>query len=163
MIPWLSLSDVASWFGQLHRSAVCVAYRWVRLMTSSEARRALGGRAGRPGPTVRSRGPWVATSCRIWIHIIGNGQSPPPHPDQVADHALDGGVAAKWFLYCARMRARPVGPAESSVFHNFARRGPTKEAHRRALDWPDGLLRGVAGRGHARFLRVTPPRVACCP
>jgi hypothetical protein len=25
------------------------------------------------------------------------------------------------------MRARPAGPAESSVFHNFARSGPTKE------------------------------------
>ena len=56
------------------------------------------------------------------------------------------------------MRARPAGPAQSSVFHNFARRGPTKEAHRRALDRPDGLLRSVAGQGHARFLRVTLPR-----
>ena len=45
------------------------------------------------------------------------------------------------------MRARPVGPAESSVFHNFARGGPTKEAHPRALNQPDGLLRSVAGQG----------------
>jgi transposase-like protein len=37
------------------------------------------------------------------------------------------------FLECARMRARPVGPAQSSALHNFARSGPTKEAHRRAL------------------------------
>ena len=58
------------------------------------------------------------------------------------------------------MRARPVGPAQSSVFHNFARRGPTKEAHRRALDRPDGLLRSVAGQGHGRFLPVTLPRGA---
>src|SRR5215207_3056487 len=81
------------------------------------------------------------------------------------------------------MRARPAGPAESSVFHNFARRGPTKEAHRRALNRPDGLLnfarrgptkeahrralnrpdgllRSKAGRGHGRFLPVTPPRGA---
>src|SRR5215218_5549389 len=70
----------------------------------------------------------------------------------------NSGEAATWFSECARMRARPVGPAESAVFHNFARRGPTKEAHRRALDRPDGLLRSVAGRGHGRFLPVTPPR-----
>ena len=56
------------------------------------------------------------------------------------------------------MRARPAGPAESSVFHYFARRGPTKEAHRRALNRPDGLLRSVAGQGHGRFLPVTLPR-----
>ena len=56
------------------------------------------------------------------------------------------------------MRARPTGPAQSSVSHNFARRGPTKEAHRRALNRPDGLLRSEAGRGHGRFLLVTPPR-----
>ena len=55
-------------------------------------------------------------------------------------------------------RARPAGPAESSVFHNSARRGPTKEAHRRALNQPDGLLRSEAGRGHAPKPRVTPPR-----
>jgi hypothetical protein len=72
----------------------------------------------------------------------------------------NSGEAATWFSECARMRARPVGPAESSVFHNFARRGPTKEAHRRALDRPDGLLRSVAGQGHGRFLPVTLPRGA---
>jgi hypothetical protein len=55
------------------------------------------------------------------------------------------------------MRARPAGPAQSFVFHNSARRGPTKEAHRRALNRPDGLLRSEAGRGHGRFAR-TPPR-----
>jgi hypothetical protein len=58
------------------------------------------------------------------------------------------------------MRARPAGPAQSSVFHNSARRGPTKEAHRRALNRPDGLLRSVAGQGHGRFLPVTLPRGA---
>jgi hypothetical protein len=31
------------------------------------------------------------------------------------------------------MRARPAGPAEPSALHYFARSGPTKEAHRRAL------------------------------
>ena len=54
------------------------------------------------------------------------------------------------------MRARPAGPAQSSVFHNFARRGPTKEAHRRAMNRSGGLLRSVAGQGkraEARFLR----------
>src|SRR5918993_112188 len=56
------------------------------------------------------------------------------------------------------MRARPVGPAQSSVFHFFARRGPRKEAHRRALNQPDGLLRSVAGQGDGRFLPVTLPR-----
>jgi hypothetical protein len=50
------------------------------------------------------------------------------------------------FLRCARMRTRPVGPAQSSVFHNFARSGPTKEAHRRALNRSGGLLRSVAGQ-----------------
>ena len=60
----------------------------------------------------------------------------------------------------ARMRARPAGPAQSSVFHNSARRGPTKEAHRRALNRPDGLLRSEAGQGHGRFLPVTLPRGA---
>jgi hypothetical protein len=38
-----------------------------------------------------------------------------------------------WFLACARMRARPVGPAQSSALHYFARSGPTKEAHRQAF------------------------------
>jgi hypothetical protein len=36
------------------------------------------------------------------------------------------GMAAKpqvGFLECAQMLARPAGPAKSSVFHNFARRG----------------------------------------
>jgi hypothetical protein len=42
------------------------------------------------------------------------------------------------------MRARPVGPAQSSALHDVARSGPTKEAHRRALNQPDGLLRSVA-------------------
>jgi len=69
-----------------------------------------------------------------------------------------GGVAATWFSGM-RANARPARRAgRSSVFHYFARRGPTKEAHRRALNQPDGLLRSVAGRGHARCLRVTPPR-----
>jgi hypothetical protein len=45
------------------------------------------------------------------------------------------------FLDCARMRARPAGPAESSALHYFARRGPTKEAHRRALNRSGGLQR----------------------
>src|SRR5215213_6011549 len=58
------------------------------------------------------------------------------------------------------MRARPAGPAESSVFHNFARGGPTKEADPRALNQLDGLLRSVAGQGYARFVRVTLPRGA---
>jgi hypothetical protein len=40
-------------------------------------------------------------------------------------------------------RARLAGPAQSSVFHDFARRGPTEEAHRRALI--RGGIRGVIG------------------
>src|SRR5829696_880959 len=62
------------------------------------------------------------------------------------------------FLGCARMRARPAGPAQSSALHDFARSGPTKEAHRRAMNRSGGLLRSVAGQGHARCLRVTLPR-----
>jgi hypothetical protein len=58
------------------------------------------------------------------------------------------------------MRARPVGPAQSSALHDFARGGPTKEAHRRAMNRSGGLLRSVAGQGHARCLRVTLPRGA---
>jgi hypothetical protein len=58
------------------------------------------------------------------------------------------------------MRARPIGPAQSSVFHNFARGGPTQEAHPRAIYSSDGLLRSVVGQGHARFVRVTLPRGA---
>jgi hypothetical protein len=48
------------------------------------------------------------------------------------------------------MRARPAGPAESSALHDFARSGPTKEAHRRALNRSGGLLRSVAGRARLR-------------
>ena len=66
----------------------------------------------------------------------------------------------KLVFWCARMRARPAGPAQSSVFHYSARSGPTKEAHRRALNQPDGLLRSVAGQGHGRCLPVTLPRGA---
>src|SRR4029450_3381920 len=58
----------------------------------------------------------------------------------------NGGVAATWFLRCARMRARPAGPAESSALHNFARSGPRKEAHRRGMNRSGGLLRSVAGQ-----------------
>ena len=42
--------------------------------------------------------------------------------------------------------ARPAGPAESSALHNFARSGPTKEAHRRAMNRSGGLLHSEAGR-----------------
>jgi hypothetical protein len=62
---------------------------------------------------------------------------------------VDCGMAAQPQFRFSEMlakRARPAGPAQSSVFHNFARRGPTKEAHRRALNRPDGLLRSVAGQ-----------------
>jgi hypothetical protein len=38
------------------------------------------------------------------------------------------------------MRARPAGPAQSSALHEFARSGPTKEAHRRAIYSSGGLL-----------------------
>jgi len=58
------------------------------------------------------------------------------------------------------MRARPAGPAESSALHDFARSGPTKEAHRRALNRSGGLQRSGAGQGHGRCLPVTLPRGA---
>src|SRR5215218_6792497 len=74
----------------------------------------------------------------------------------------NGGVAATWFSECARMRAQPAGPAESSALHDFARSGPTKDAHRRALDWPDGLLRSEAGRGCACGAMVQPKGMTAC-
>jgi hypothetical protein len=49
------------------------------------------------------------------------------------------------FWRCARKRARPTGPAQSSTLHYCARSGPTKEAHRRAMNRSGGLLRSVAG------------------
>jgi hypothetical protein len=54
------------------------------------------------------------------------------------------------------MRARPAGPAQSSVFRNSARRGPTKAAHRRAIYSSDGLLRSVA----ERLTSANEPRLA---
>jgi hypothetical protein len=45
--------------------------------------------------------------------------------------------------------ARPAGQAQSSALHSSARRGPTKEAHRRALNRSDVLLRSEAGRSLA--------------
>jgi hypothetical protein len=72
----------------------------------------------------------------------------------------DGGVAASWFF---RSRAnvcpaRRAGNLPSSTFS----RGPTKEAHRRALHQPDGLLRSEAGQ--VRLRRGDPPKgmTACC-
>jgi len=49
------------------------------------------------------------------------------------------------FLGLRAKRARPAGPTQSSALHNFARSGPTKEAHRRALNRSGGLQRSVAG------------------
>ena len=70
----------------------------------------------------------------------------------------DGGAAASWFSEM-RANARPARRAGPIVrLPLLARRGPTKEAHRRALNRVDGLQRSVAGQGHARFLRVTLPR-----
>jgi hypothetical protein len=58
-----------------------------------------------------------------------------------------GGIAASWFLRCARMRARPAGPAQSSALHYSARSGPTEEAHRRALNQSGGLQRLTSTNG----------------
>jgi hypothetical protein len=58
----------------------------------------------------------------------------------------NGDVAASWFLRFARMRARPAGPAQSSALHDFARSGPTKEAHRRAMNQSGGLQRPDQGK-----------------
>ena len=49
------------------------------------------------------------------------------------------------------MCSRPAGPAQSSVFHNSARSGPTKEAHRKAIY-------SVGGAGAGVVLPVTLPR-----
>ena len=52
-----------------------------------------------------------------------------------------GGVAATWFSGM-RANARPARRAgPSSALHDFARRGPTKEAHRRAMNRSDGHQR----------------------
>jgi hypothetical protein len=49
-----------------------------------------------------------------------------------------------------RANARPARRAGPIVrLHNFARSGPTKEAHRRAINRSGGLLRSVAGWGRA--------------
>jgi hypothetical protein len=56
------------------------------------------------------------------------------------------------FLRCARMRARPAGPAESSALQDFARSGPTKEAHRRAMNRSGGLLLAQQGRPPPRLV-----------
>jgi hypothetical protein len=54
----------------------------------------------------------------------------------------------------------PQGRAQSSVLHDFARSGPTKEAHPRALHRPDGHLRSVAGQGAEQ--RDGQSRLAAC-
>jgi hypothetical protein len=67
-------------------------------------------------------------------------------------------VAASWFLGCARMRAWPAGPAGSSALHSFARSGPTKEAHRRAINRSGGLQRLTsANRPRPATLGPPPP------
>src|SRR5688572_6489489 len=59
------------------------------------------------------------------------------------------------------MRARPAGPAESSALHNSARSGPTKEAHRRALNRSGGLQRSEAGLAPSeRLTSANGPRPA---
>jgi hypothetical protein len=50
------------------------------------------------------------------------------------------------FSDCARMRARPKGPADRPPSTIPPRSGPTKEAHRRAMNRSGGLLRSEAGR-----------------
>jgi len=60
----------------------------------------------------------------------------------------------------ALARPGPQGRPKSSALHDFARSGPTKEAHRRAIYSSGGLLRSVAGQGHGRVLPVTLPRGA---
>jgi hypothetical protein len=61
------------------------------------------------------------------------------------------------------MRARPAGPAQSSALHDFARSGPTKEAHRWAIYSSGGLLRSVAGpeapTAHAREVALARRRL----
>src|SRR5215211_4594245 len=55
------------------------------------------------------------------------------------------------FCEYARMRARPAGPAQSSALHDFARSGPTKEAHPRAsIGQTDFLVAKWGGRATAR-------------
>ena len=63
-----------------------------------------------------------------------------------------GGEAASRFSEIARMRARPVGPAQSSALHDFARRGPPKKPSTGRWIGSDGLLRSDAGREQRRRL-----------
>jgi hypothetical protein len=57
----------------------------------------------------------------------------------------NGGAAATWFSGM-RANARPARRAGPIVrLPQFRSSGPTKEAHRRALNRSDGLLRSVAG------------------
>jgi hypothetical protein len=63
----------------------------------------------------------------------------------------NGGEAANWFSGMRAKRARPAGPAQSSALHNFARSGPTKEAHRRALNDRADSYVAKRGRGTGGF------------
>jgi hypothetical protein len=54
------------------------------------------------------------------------------------------------FSYCARSAPGPPGRPQSSALHDSARRGPTKEAHRRAMNRSGGLLHSEVGRASAK-------------
>jgi hypothetical protein len=55
--------------------------------------------------------------------------------------------------------AESTGPAQSCVLHDSARRGLTKEAHRRAMNQPDGLLHSEAAQEPVDWSRPRSSRV----
>jgi hypothetical protein len=67
------------------------------------------------------------------------------------------------FLYRARMRARPTGPAQSS-FHYSARRGPTKEVHRRrSIRETDSYAAKRGGVTSTQEMTVPETGICCSP
>jgi hypothetical protein len=61
-------------------------------------------------------------------HPVGCGKAAPgavvvASPPSMSPRCTDGGEAANWFSGMRANARRPVGPAESSALHDFARRG----------------------------------------
>jgi hypothetical protein len=102
------------------------------------------GSLGSDKPTRSPLCPWMLGAYEIPLRPIVESRRSRKSVSEIARECAPG----------------PPGPAESSVFHDFARRGPTKEAHRRALNGSDGLQRSVAGQGHGQTPPVTLPRGA---
>ena len=103
-----------------------------RRLRRSQRRRALGQprRPAPPPPT--SRTPTVRCAWRS--ATVGSRPADKTSARCSATTMASSIHAASWFSEMRAKRARPAGPAQSSALHYFARSGPTKEAHRRALN-----------------------------